>query len=286
MRKALLTIVCVALAAGVAGCGSSPVADDVPQREANEIVSKLEEGGISASVSKARGGKGRYSVLVPSGRFSEAVGLLNRLGLPAERKASFQELTASNGILPTSREVEALRLDRATAAEIEDLLKARPEFDSVSALVRARSLGGRGAPSATVVAQKRAGQSVSVEELRGTIASIITRAVPGIKPEDVLVSVTESRLSSSGGTTVKDGQGSSEAERMTPFLIFWKVPVAEYSGLVMLLMGLVLFAALLAGFAGYLLGQFNWINKQSLGGARSQQLPTPRAREFNEGGEE
>ncbi|MFO0417627.1 MAG: hypothetical protein ACK5Y6_10085 [Pseudomonadota bacterium] len=54
MRKALLMIVCVALAVNIAGCGSSPVADDVPQREANEIVSKLEQSGISASVSKAR----------------------------------------------------------------------------------------------------------------------------------------------------------------------------------------------------------------------------------------
>ncbi|MFO0417626.1 MAG: hypothetical protein ACK5Y6_10080 [Pseudomonadota bacterium] len=223
----------------------------------------------------------RYSVSEPSGRFSEAVGVLNSLGLPAERKPSFQELTASNGILPTSREVEALRLDRATAAEIEDLLKARPEFESVSALVRARSLGGRGAPSATVVVQKRTGQNVSVEEIRG----IISRAVPGIKPEDVLVSVTDARLARAGEAVVKNGQSVSESERMTPFLIFWKVPASEYSGLVMLLMGLVLFAAFLAGFAGYLIGQFNWINKQSLGGSRSQQLPTPRARELSDGGE-
>ena len=46
------------------GCASAPVADDVGQREANEIVAVLRERGIVGSVTK---GKGYYSQLTRSG---------------------------------------------------------------------------------------------------------------------------------------------------------------------------------------------------------------------------
>ena len=83
------------------GCGSSPVASDVSQREANRIVALLHKNGITADLHSARIGKGRYVVLVPESEFPNAATILSNRGLPSEKQPSFEEMTASNGIIPT-----------------------------------------------------------------------------------------------------------------------------------------------------------------------------------------
>jgi len=100
-------VLSVVMALFMSGCGTTPVADDVSQREANEIVALLSERGIPATLVKGRGSKSRYTVSVGTAKFAEAAAILSRLGLPSDKKASFQELTASSGIIPASREVEA-----------------------------------------------------------------------------------------------------------------------------------------------------------------------------------
>jgi type III secretory pathway lipoprotein EscJ len=179
------------------------------------------------------------------------------LGLPADKKASFQELTASNGIIPPSREVEALRLDRATAAELEDLLRARSEVAAVSVMVRMRAVEAGGRPSAMVVIQQRAGSKLGANE----IVDIAARAVPGIQRDDILVSLSPSL---SGGQGVG---GGAESDQMVPFLGVWRVPSSEYQSLVLLFIALSVFVGGLSGLTGYLVGQFNWINRQATPGA-------------------
>lgn len=245
----------VAITLCMGGCGSTPVADDVSQREANEIVALLRDRGIASSLTKGRGSKARYTVAVGNDRFADAAGILSRLGLPSDKKPSFQELTAPSGIIPASREVEALRLDRAAAAELEELLKTGADIAGVSVLVRLHSLEGKGAPTATVVIQKRPGGAVNVQELR----DITARAVPGIRPDDVLVSLTEA----SEGVSPEVPDGPAHSNEMVAFLGFSRVPAAEYNDHVMLFVALAVFVAILAGLGGYLLGQFNWIHRQS-----------------------
>ena len=41
----------------VTGCGTSPVADELGQRDANKLVAVLGENGIEATTEKARGAK-------------------------------------------------------------------------------------------------------------------------------------------------------------------------------------------------------------------------------------
>jgi type III secretory pathway lipoprotein EscJ len=249
-------IVCGLAALLVSGCGSTPVADDVGQREANEIVALLRQQGIPSQLSKARGSKARYTVLVPTSQFADAAGFLSKLGLPGDKKASFQELTASNGIIPPSREVEALRLDRATAAELEDLLRTRPEVAAVSVLVRVRSVEAGANPSAMVVIQERDGTTINPSE----ITEIASRAVPGIKRDDVLVSLSRSGRQSGD-------QAGETLTQLVPFLGAWRVPASEYQSLVFLFIALSLFVGGLSGLTGYLVGQFNWINRQASSGA-------------------
>lgn len=256
MKHVFSRVVSIIGVVSLVACGSTPVADDVGQREANEIVSLLRERGIDADVSKGRGSRGRYSVSVPSASFGEAAALLSRLGLPADKKASFEEMTAVSGIIPSSREVEALRIDRAIAAEIEDMLKTRGDLRAVSVVVRYRSVEGRGEPSISLVAQRQKTTDLDVAEL----ADVAARAVPGVKKESVFISLSDGPSLHAGAM---GGEASPAAgDELVPFLGFLRVPASQYSGFLSLCVGLIAFVAALAGFTGYILGQFNLLRRQ------------------------
>ena len=234
----------------MSACSSAPVADDVSQREANEIVALLNKRNISSSLVKARGGKGRYSVVVQESDFPSAAEVLSGLGLPAEKKPSFQELTGGNGIIPPSREVEALRLDRAIASELEDLFRARRDVASASAMVRIYSREANERSAVTVVVQRAGSSKLDTSE----VLEIAKRALPGIQSEDVFVSIS--------GDGDAAGSDDSAAKPSVPFLGLWRVPAEAHSGLVSLVVSLVAVSAALAGLGGYIFGQFNLLRKQ------------------------
>jgi len=228
------------------GCGSSSVADGVGQREANQIVAVLGEHGITATTEKGRGSKGRYSVLVPASHFGSAAALLSKLGLPAEHGATFEELMAPSGILPVSQEVEELRLDRAIASEIEELLLAHTGIASASVVVRYHSNPGGESPSVSIMAQTHGSGAVSSDQVR----EVVGRAVPGLKSSDISLVMTDRQHL--GGETLAEQEVG-----LVPFLRFWSVPKGQYKGLAFLLIGLLIFVACLAALGGYIYGQFS-----------------------------
>lgn len=240
--KALYALTLTLSIAFAAGCGSSPVADDIGQREAHKVVAVLGEHGIQAHVEKGRGSKGRYSVLVASGDFGSAVALLTKLGLPAERGASFEDLMSPSGILPPSQDVEDLRLDRAIAAEVEELLLGHGAVSTVSVIVRSHAIPVGVEPSVSIVAQVKKGSTLDQEKLRDAVI----RAVPGVKPGAVSFSVSEQAF----------GVSKKGEEPLMPFLRFWKVPVSEYNSLAYLLIVLMSVVACLSGIGGYIYGQY------------------------------
>jgi len=263
------------LVVGILGCGSTPVANDLSQRDSLEIIAALRDRGIEASSTKERGGKGQFSVTVSSADFGRAVSILHSLGLPGERKASFSELVAPSGILPSSKNVEDLRIDRARAAEIEDLLKGYPAVTKVHALVRYQALESGSAPSISVVVQKRHDGVLDSEEVRGLVA----RAVPGIKSEDVVVSVTDVVP-----VTVSPAVAQQHTGSLVPFLVFWSVPESEYNGLALIMIGLLVSVALMAGLAGYIFGQYTLARQSEVrqpevlvGGHRLEEIEAPRS---------
>ncbi|MEN9847068.1 MAG: hypothetical protein RIS36_2215 [Pseudomonadota bacterium] len=258
---------CIAL---TTGCGSSPVADDLGQREANKLVAVLGEHGIEAHVEKGRGSKGRYSVQVASGNFGGAVALLTKLGLPAERGASFQDLMAPSGILPPSQDVENLRMDRAIASEVEELLLGHGAVSTASVIVRSHAIPVSTEPSVSIVAQIKRGAVFDPEKLR----EVVSRAVPGVKPSAVSFSVSEQEF---GGGGVAD-------EPLVPFLSYWRVPVSEYNSLAYLLIGLLSVVAFFTGVAGYIYGQYEASKGGDLstGAAASTRPRTVRTREEDE----
>jgi type III secretion protein J len=251
MRTRGILSVLVILTLALAGCGSTPVADDLAQREANEIIAVLRERGISGSVNKGRG-SGRYSVLVATGKYGEAAAVLSRLGLPGERKPSFQEMTATSGIIPSSRAVENLRLDRALAAQIEELLQARSDVYAASAVVR-RHVVTNEKPSVSVIVQRQPGATLTVDEVR----EICAHSVLGVGKDDVFVSIGDAprfKDSINGGRQADDGD-------LVPFLLVWQVPRDHYNSLAGVVVVLMVIVSALAGLAGYIIGQFSWIRK-------------------------
>lgn len=225
------------------GCGSSPVADDLGQREANKIVTVLGEHGIEAQVEKGRGSKGRYTVKVASGDFGGAVALLTKFGLPAERGASFEELMAPSGILPPSQDVEDLRMDRAIAAEIEQLLLGYGDVSTASVIVRSHAIPRGAEPTVSIVLQVTKNGALD----QGKVAEAVVRAVPGVKPSGISLAVSEQAFA----------DGSVADEPLVPFLKYWRVPVSEYNSLAYLLIGLMSVVAFFTGIAGYIYGQYD-----------------------------
>lgn len=257
MRRTIIVSYLLCALTLVVGCSSAPVADDVGQREANEIVAVLRERGLVAYVTRGKGAGARYSVSVKSNEFGEAAAILSRLGLPGERKATFQEMTASSGIIPSSREVEALRLDRALSAQIEDLLRARSDVYMASVVVRNHAVLGQGRPGVSVVVQRYPGASLSEAELK----DIVAHSVFGVSKDDVYVSIMEAP----GFRSQAVAQQNSGSDDLVPFLVYWRVPAGEYNQLAGLFVGFLVFAAALAALAGYIVGQFNWINRNAVG---------------------
>ena len=242
-------------------CGSQPVAQDLSQQQANEIVATLSSLGIKAEASRETGGNGRYRVEVKPGAYSQAVSILHRRNLPSDERPSFQDLIAQRGVIPNSRGIDALRLDRAVATEIEDALEDLPALVSARVLVRRPiAIGSTASPAATTagvaaVLVQRKGAQVDMNEVR----QIISRVVPDI-PSDQIYIVAHDALPAAGpGNSVgvlSTGEETSIAVPLTAFLWLWRVPDDDYTSLALVLVSMLISVLVLGVLVGMALGRY------------------------------
>lgn len=233
----------------VTGCGGVPIAEDVSQAQANEIVAVLNESGISSMASRQSGGKARYTVEVKRSYYSQAVSLLHEKGLPGERKPTFSEMIAPSGIIPNSREMDALKLDHALATEVEEMLQNHPGIASVRAIVRLNFLRDAQAPAVSVIAQERSSGSVSAE----TLTPLISRIIPGVQSDSVTVTIVPAPLSDEVATNegVLNAKGKVLRVPLAPFLFFWKIPEDDYVQIALFLVGCLLVVGIVGAVLGY-----------------------------------
>ena len=240
------------LASLLAGCASEPVAKDINQQQANEIVALLNSQGISATAQKESGAAGRYSVNVDSSALTPAIALLNDRGLP--RKSRFAELIQPQGLIPNSREMEALRVDYARATEIEELLESHPAVSSAAVTLSRGDLGQEGASGVAVIVNQRSGRAISHAE----VSEIVSRLIPGIKPENIALSIHA--VDANGNLFNVEGavnQGGKVIRMpLVPFLFGWRVAEDDFSALALAVLSLLLVVALLAAFLGYSYGAY------------------------------
>lgn len=251
----VLRVLVLLLSAAIVGCETVPVAEDIPQTQATEVVAALTANGIAARATRTTNNKDKYSVSVEKEDYSPAVTILSEQGLLKKPEPTFTDLIAQQGLLPNSREIEALRFGRAQAAQLEELLQAHPAVAAVRALVSASSSGAvESQPSISVVIQKRAGAELATE----TVSAIVAKALPNIPLENIKVSISDKapeRSPSNVAGAYREG-GRVLNVPLVPFLFGWRVPRDDYNGLALALVGFLVLVISLGALVGYWLGYY------------------------------
>ncbi len=270
LARVLILLVCLVCAA----CESATIIEDRNQREAIEIVALLHSYGISATTQRESGGRGRYVVQVDKAARSQALTILWEKGYPKESEKTFEELVAPHGLIPNSRAEESLRLDRAMAIELEDMLRAHPGVASARAIVRLNYIRDSqeaklASPSVSVVVQQKTGIDLKAEQL----AEIIQRAIPGVVREQVSISLQPENV----GFTVAWQEGATMEKgkvirrNLVPFLYFYYVAEDSYGKLALTLVGCLVAVLLVGIIGGYWYGYFQ--TSKSFFESESGELP-------------
>ncbi|MBS0630225.1 MAG: type III secretion inner membrane ring lipoprotein SctJ [Verrucomicrobia bacterium] len=106
------------------------IVNDVPEREANEIVVYLSSKGVTASKqeSAVAGGAAAtttgtlWSIAVPEKQEVEAMAILNRIGLPRKKTVSLLDIFAKSGLISSATE-ETIRYQAGLAAQIAGTIR-------------------------------------------------------------------------------------------------------------------------------------------------------------------
>jgi type III secretion system YscJ/HrcJ family lipoprotein len=168
----------------VVGC-SAPVATDLEESEANEIVVALEESGIGADKATLRGD--RFEIRVAARDLGDALRALDAADLPREREEGFEALMDESSLVPSASE-ESTRRTAAVSAELARSIERLPGV--VDARVHL-SVPERGrfsdapalAPRGSVLVRHEEGASIDPERVR----ALVCGAVSGLSRADVEV---------------------------------------------------------------------------------------------------
>lgn len=255
----------------LSGCREVKVAEELTQRQATEIVAILNSSGVAAEASRETGSGSKYTVVVDSEHYVNAVSILHQRGLPGERQPTFQELVEQRGFIPNSREVEALRLDYARAINIQEALLEYPPVATAKVLLNLEARKAGEAPGVSIVVQKRAGKEIDKER----ITEIVGKIMPSIASQDISILESEELKNStqdpSAAVYFKDGKVTYAP--LVSFLPGWRVPQSQYNRAVVIFCVVLLAAIIIGLFIGY---WYHWYQRTKQG-ARIQGLPEVRA---------
>jgi type III secretion protein J len=177
------------------GCADAPLLHDLPEREANEVLVALDEGGIAATKARGDGPESGFTVAVPHGEEGRAHRLLAARELPRARPQGLGEVFAQGGMVPTpveehARWLHALSGELARSVEaLDGVVEARvhlglPADDPLRP-------GARPAARASVLVKCRPAACPAVRALEGGLKALVAGAAEGLAPEAVAVVVAE-----------------------------------------------------------------------------------------------
>ncbi len=231
-------------------CVSDTVMHDQSQRDATEMVALLNNSGISAVAAKEKGGKDRYSIQVERGYYAQAVALLSAKGYPRGNEASFEQMVAERGLLPSSRDIEALRVDHALGLEIEELLMTQPAISSAKVVVRSKYAGEK--PSCAAVIQTPNEPRLLEDQIR----KIIIPLIPGISAESLHLTierrVLEDGISGTEGMMYENGKVIPVP--LSSFLFGWRVAASDITNLALTLVATLILVLVVGVVGGYWYG--------------------------------
>jgi type III secretory pathway lipoprotein EscJ len=232
----------------------SVTGEGLSHKQANRIIAVLSAQGIPATAEKSgRKSSDGYHVLVKHNKYLEAVQILDNNGLPEEEDPSLKYLSSQGGFLSSnSKEIEALRADRALAVQIEDLFSNHAGVISAKAIVRQRSVMAD-SEGAAIIVRLRKEDALSQED----IEQLVQLVLPNIPLEKVKVisTVQEETEVLVNGVTLKNGE---IVKVPLVSLLFWNVVEGDQYGLIMTFFAAVLLSGFICATLGYLLANFRY----------------------------
>ncbi len=191
----LLRGLALAALAGAAGCGRDEILHGLEERQANQVLVALDDGGLAGEKRLDEGTEGRWVVEVPRGEAARARRLLAERELPRPEAPGFAAVFAKGSVVPTPAEDRA-RLLQALSGELSRSVEA------LDGVVEARvhvalppddPLRGTATPArGSVLVKVRAGARPAVETQAGGIRALVAGAVPGLEAAQVAVVISES----------------------------------------------------------------------------------------------
>jgi type III secretion protein J len=190
-RAALVT----AILLGGAGCGREELLHGLDERQANEVLVALDEGGVAATKAREDGAEERWRVDVDAGAAARAQRILAERELPRARPPGLAEVFGKGSMVPTPTEEHALLL-HALAGELARSVEAVDGVVAARVHVGLRQPdplrpGDRGAPRASVLVKCRPGACAGIRALEPGLRAMIAGAVEGLEPAAVALVIAE-----------------------------------------------------------------------------------------------
>jgi type III secretion protein J len=193
MARARFFRSCLALvlAAALTGCGGGvELVNSLSEREANEVVAALSQGGITAK--KLPGKEGAVNLAVDQADVAKAILLMQAEGLPRERRATMGDVFKKEGLISSPLEERARYLWALsqelseTISQIDGVIKAR-----VHVVLPERSTGGEPALPSTASVFVKHRRGYSLEDSLPQIRRLVAGSIPGLSPDKVNVVLVE-----------------------------------------------------------------------------------------------
>jgi type III secretion protein J len=177
------------------GCAGEELLHGLDERQANEVLVALDEGGITAGKRREDGSEGAWLVEVGAGDAGPSRRILSERELPRARTPGFGEVFGAGGMVPTPVEEHARYL-HALSGELSR------SIDSLDGVVESRvhlglpqddplRPGGPRTPRAAVLLKCRPASCAAVRSLEPGIRSLVAGAADGLAAETVSVLVAE-----------------------------------------------------------------------------------------------
>jgi len=224
------------------GCENLKViVNDVPEREANEIIVLLASKDVTAVKQQAPSAGGAavgaatgtlWSIAVPEKQEVEAMAILNRIGLPRKKTVSLLDIFAKSGLISSATE-ETIRYQAGLAAQIagtirkiDGVIDADVELSIPPEETGIPTPGAvRQKPTAAVFVKHQGILDDPNSHLVTKIKRLVSASVPGLDVNDVTVISDRSRF-----TDITLGQ---LPEEITPqakeYVSIWSIVMSKTS---------------------------------------------------------
>ncbi len=181
------------------GCQTqTTIVNNIPEREANEIIVLLASKGIdaekaAAAVAAGATGEQKWNVSVPPNQITDALGILNQAGLPRIKGTSLLDLFGAQGLVPSELQ-DRIRYQEGLSEQLATTVRKMDGIIDANVQITFPHDGEEGQQLTASVYVKHRGildnpNSLTITKIKRLIAS----AIPGLTLENVSV-VTDRAL--------------------------------------------------------------------------------------------